>query len=68
MYGSLSSSLSEHGGISVDIDGSHDGEIHCLKAGGVAADAHETIVAGLPNFCPKFQRVVMKIPSRYHTR
>jgi len=30
-------------GISVDIDGTHDGEIHCLKAGGVAADAHETI-------------------------
>lgn len=46
MYGSLSSSLSEHVGISVDIDGSHDGEIHCLKAGGVAADAHETIIAG----------------------
>ena len=45
-YGSSSSSLSERVGISVDIDGSHDGEIHCLKAGGVAADAHEAIIAG----------------------
>lgn len=30
-------------GISVDIDGTHDGEIHCLKVDGVAADVHENI-------------------------
>ena len=30
-------------GISVEIDGTHDGEIHCLKPGGVAADARRAI-------------------------
>ena len=30
-------------GISVEVDGTHDGEIHCLKPGGVAADTRETI-------------------------
>ena len=30
-------------GFSVDVDGTQDGEIYCLKAGGVAADACETI-------------------------
>jgi len=26
-----------------DVDGTQDGEIHCLKAGGVAADSRETV-------------------------
>jgi len=30
-------------GISVEIDGTHNGEIHCLKPGGVAADARGAI-------------------------
>ena len=30
-------------GISVHTDGTEDGEIHCLKEGGVAADARKTI-------------------------
>jgi len=37
----------------LDVDGIHGGEIHCLKAGGVAADAHETTTMETA-FCPEF--------------
>ena len=33
-------------GISVSMDGTADGEIHCLKQGGVAAEAREAIAEG----------------------
>jgi len=37
-------------GFSVDVDGTHDREIHCLEAGGAAADAHETIAHMLNSY------------------
>ena len=32
-------------GISVDVDGANDSEIHCLKDGGVATAARETVTS-----------------------
>jgi len=53
-------------GISFDIDGTHDGEIHCLKAGG----AHETITmetAKLLSGVSK-KRLMMKIPLQIQSK
>jgi len=59
-YGSSSSSLSEHG-ISVDVDGSHDGEIHCLKVEWLLIHMKQS-PPRLLNFCMEFKRLMMKIP------